>query len=169
MPYTIWTLVILTKHAPHSPLPVYWKFQCWFLQVWHKTWLHIIAFFHFHDTHTKTASQKTALKLAWWCQQVETHTRSLWDIYLPFTWRESPQCCQIMRYAGSLITLFTDHVQWCLESLLYSQECMTNKSPLYIHLTLWETPLLNYFTHWLNYLWLLLPTTYLYTWTNLYI
>jgi len=24
-----------------------------------------IAFFHFHDTHTKTALQKTALKLAW--------------------------------------------------------------------------------------------------------
>jgi len=26
-----------------------------------------IALFHFCDIHTKTASQKTALKLAWWC------------------------------------------------------------------------------------------------------
>ena len=34
----------------------------------------------------------------------------VWDVYLPFTWRVSPQFCRIVRYAGSLITLFTDHV-----------------------------------------------------------
>jgi len=63
-------------------------------------------------THTqKLLHKKTALKLAWWCWRVETHARSLWDVYLPFTWRASPQFCQIVRYAGSLITLFTDHVQ----------------------------------------------------------
>jgi len=62
-------------------------------------------------THTqKLLHKKTALRLAWWRQQVETHTRSLSGIYLPFTWRASLQCCQIVRYTGSLINLFTDHI-----------------------------------------------------------
>ena len=43
MPYTTWTLVISTKHAPHRPVSVYWKCQCRFPQVWHKTWLDIVA------------------------------------------------------------------------------------------------------------------------------
>ena len=43
-----------------------------------------IALFHFRDTHTKTASQETALKLACWPYRVETHTRSLWGSYLTF-------------------------------------------------------------------------------------
>ena len=59
-------------------------------------------------THTKSASQETALKLECWRYRVETHTRSLWDSYLTFMWRASPQCCQIVRYAVTLITLFTD-------------------------------------------------------------
>jgi hypothetical protein len=120
MPYTTKSLVISTKLAPRRPVSVYPKFQCWFTQVWHKNWLHIVARncalpspWHTHthtQTHTQTAWQKTALKLAWWHQRVETHTRSLWDVYLPFTWRASPQCCQIVRYAGSLNALFRDYV-----------------------------------------------------------
>ena len=75
--------MISTKHAPHRPVSVYWKFQCWFPPVWHKTWLHIVAQncalpFPWH-TH-KNCFTKNALKLAWWHWRVETHTRSLWDL-----------------------------------------------------------------------------------------
>jgi hypothetical protein len=37
-------------------------------------------------------------------------TRRSWDVYLPFTLKASPQCCQILQYTGSLNTLFTEHV-----------------------------------------------------------
>ena len=115
MPYTTWTLVISTKHAPHRPVSVYWKFQYRFPQVWHKTWLHIFARncalpfpWHTHkNCFTRNRTNISVLMLA----RVETHTRSLWDSYLTFMWRASPQYYQIVRYAGSLVTVFTDLVQ----------------------------------------------------------
>ena len=39
-------------------------------------------------------------------------------------WRASPQCCQIVRYAGSLITLFTDLVYHGIPSDAFLESCM---------------------------------------------
>ena len=106
MPYTTWTLLISTKHAPHRPVSVYWKFQYLFSKF--DTKLDCTSLLEIASK--KLLHKKTALKLAWWRYRVETHNISLWDVYLPFKWRASPQCCQIALYAGSLITLFTDLV-----------------------------------------------------------
>ena len=88
MPYTTWTLVISIKHAPHRPVSVYWRFQCRFLQVWLKTWLHIVARncclpfpWHTH-THTHTHTHKNCFTKKYTnisvVTRVEIHTRSLW-------------------------------------------------------------------------------------------
>jgi len=61
---TITLYVILmtsTKHAPHRPVSVYWKFQCRFSQVLHKTLLHIVA-------------RNCALPVPW---HTHTHTHKL--------------------------------------------------------------------------------------------
>ena len=64
----------LNKHALRRPVSVYWKFQCRFPQVWHKTWSHIVARncalpfpWHTHENcFTRNCIKISVLKLARW-------------------------------------------------------------------------------------------------------
>jgi len=64
----------LDKHAPHRPVSVYWKFQFRFPQVWHKTWLHIVAWncilpfpWHTHkNCFTKNRTKISVVTLVSW-------------------------------------------------------------------------------------------------------